>query len=351
MKPISLNQLLFHPKTSTLSFFISPLEDEKSEKVDHFIEEIVTQLNDEHKTEMSKILSKNKTQIKKILASHSDKSHGFFISDKLQGYIILDGEVESYFMIGQSFHVRPLLEELFINPEYMVVNISLYDIKVYRGDFQHLEIIQQYEFDQIPDLLNEGGVRLYSQKTLIPYKTRLALKTIALKIQDLMLYHSMPVIITGLIDMKSIFINYFYQSNALILLEEDFFEKTCVEILEVCKDYRSQVMDYYSAQLKERLLKMLKSKRFLTDLEQIIKATMEGKVVHLILPSEKKLWGMLNMETGEFEIHKKILKSRPSIDILNELAEEVIKQGGRIQILGPHFFPEEAHVLAMLKGK
>lgn len=131
-------------------------------------------------------------------------------------------------------------------------------------------------------------------------------------------------------------------------MEEDFYEKTCVQISERTKTFRHLVMDFYSLQLKEKLKKMMKARRILTDIGEIIKASKEGRVIRLVLPSEKKLWGSLNLESGEYEIHK--TKRSPSIDILNELAEEVIRQGGRIQILRSHFFPQEAHVLAFLKG-
>ncbi len=132
-------------------------------------------------------------------------------------------------------------------------------------------------------------------------------------------------------------------------LQEDFYEKTCVEITERCKSFRYVVIDYYSAQLKERLKRMMKSKRLLTELSDIIRATYDGKVVHLVIPTEKKIWGKIDPATGEVIIHKRMNK-KTSVDILNELAEEVIKQGGKIQILGPHFFPQNTSVLAILKG-
>jgi hypothetical protein len=131
---------------------------------------------------------------------------------------------------------------------------------------------------------------------------------------------------------------------------EDFYEKTCVQIQERCKTFRYAVMDYYSARLKENLKKLIKSKRVLTDLGLIIKASAAGEVVNLVLPTEKKLFGQINFETGEFELHKKVQKKIHSVDILNELAELVIRQGGRIQILGPHFFPADAHVMAVLRS-
>jgi hypothetical protein len=347
VKPVNLNQLLIHPKADSLSFFIS-----SDEEIESLYNDIHAQLKLQDKSKVGQILDKVQAQIKKILKSHPGKCHAFFISEELQGYTILDQKIDSYYMIAQSFHVRPLLEAVFSNPEFMLINISLYDIKIYRGDFQHLEIIQHYEFDQLPKNFNDFKSHVYSQQNigLIPYKTMLAMKTIANKIKDHILYQSLPVIVTGLDEMKSIFLRYFDHSYGVIThLQEDFYEKTCVEIVDRCKNFRYLVMDYYSAQLKERLKRMMKSKRLLTDLGDIIKAAYEGKVIHLVLPTEKKIWGRINLETGKYSIHKRINK-KTSIDILNELAEEVIKRGGKIQILGPHFFPVNSEVLAIVKG-
>lgn len=353
MKPVNLNQLLFHNKISTLSFFQPPHP--KSEEVELFIEDMKVQLSLQSRPELARLVDKHRNHIKKILAAHPTKSHGFFLSEELQGYVILEGTVEPYCMIGYNFHVRPLLEEFFGNPEYMVVNVSLYDIKVYRGDFQHLEIIQHYEFDQLdPNLQPELRARFLAPGSvgLVPYKTIMALKTLAQKVMDQSQYQSLPVIVTGLEEMKNLFLKYYTNRNGMISHgHEDFYEKTCVEILDRCKQFRYAVMDFYSAQLKERLKQMMKSKRFLSDLGEIIQAIRHGKVIHLILPSEKKLWGKINLITGEFELHKKEKKRDPSVDILNQLAEEVMKNGGKIQILGPHFFPQDSHVLAILRSK
>lgn len=354
VKPVNLNQLLFHSKADSLSFFVSPSQETlNTESIEIFLDDISLQLKIQNHLAIAKILEKGRVNIKKILGSHPDKSHGFFLAEDLQGYVILDQKIDSYCMIGQNFHVRPLLEEIFVNPEFMLINISLYDIKIYRGDFQHLEIVQHYEFDELPKNFNDLSSRLYAPQYLglIPHKTILALKTIAHKVMDLILYHSLPVIVTGLEEMKTIFLRYFEHSFGVIShLQEDFYEKTCVEITQRCKKFRYVVMDYYSAQLKERLKRMMNSQRLLTDLGDIIKATYAGRVIHLVIPTEMKLWGRLDPLTGKYVLHKRVNK-KTSIDILNELADEVIKQGGKIQILGPHFFPQNANVLAILKGR
>ena len=353
MKPANFNQLLFHPKTDCLTFYTTPLKELSAlEALTLFLDDMHAQLILQNKTDLALLFEKERSQIMTIIKNHPDKSHGFYFSHELKGYIILDQTIEPYCVIGKSFHVRPLIEGLFENPEYMVVNVSLYDIKIYRGDFEHLEIIQHYEFDQLSkNFLGENATRLYTPQYLglIPFKTIAAIKSIAQRIMDLVLYHSMPVIVTGLADIKAIFLRYFESSFGVIShIQEDFYEKTCMEILERCKNFRYMIMDFYSAQFKERLKRLVKSKRLISDMGDIIQSVYSSKVVHLILPTEKKIWGKINPTTREFTIHKKPLKN--SVDILNELAEEVMRQGGRIQILGPHFFPQEASVLAILRG-
>lgn len=356
MKPVNLNQLLFHPKMATLSFFISAqnLPQETPLNVDDFLLDMQQQLDLQDKEKISKLLEKSKASIKKIIKHHPEKAHGFFISDEVQGYVILENAVETYCLIGNSFHMRPLLEEVVSNPEFILINVSLYDIKIFRGDFHHLEVMQHYEFDQLAPGLNIPlRANFYTPQYLglIPYKTILAMKTIAQKIMEFTLYQSMPVIVTGLEELKNIFLRYFDHSSGVIThFQDDYYEKTCVQIQEKCKAYRYAVMDYYSGRLKENIKKMIKSKRVLTDLSAIIKASSTGDIINLVIPTEKKLWGQLNFETGEYELHKKVQKKIPSVDIVNELAEQVIRQGGRIQILGPHFFPTDAHVMAILRS-
>lgn len=349
MKPVKLNQLLFHPKNlTTLSFFLStPVI---LSEFDAFLDDMQLQLSLRGKHSLEKILSKNKANIKKILKNHPDKAHGFFLSEDIQGYIVLEAQVETYCLIGNNFHVRPLLEELFVNLEYLVVNVSLYDINVYRGDFHHLEIIQQYEFEQLSIDLKS---RLFSPHHvgLVPYNSILALKTIAHKIMELTEYESIPVIVTGLEETKGIFLKYFTQNSGVIAhFQDDFYEKTCVQILERCKQFKYSVIDYYSVKFKEKLKKMLKSKRLLSTLDEIIEATRKGNVIQLVIPTEKKLFGRISFETGHYELDLKAQKKSGSVDLLNELAEEVIRKGGKIQILAPHFFPQDSYVLAIVIG-
>jgi hypothetical protein len=352
VKPVNLNQLLFHPRAPTLSFFQMPFESEQDDaNFQAFFDDMLAQLSLQDREDLVRILSRQKNSIRKVLKNNSENPHGFFLSETLQGYVVLESLSENFCMIGQSFHVRPLLEQIYVNPEFIIVNISLYDISVYKADFHHVDIIKHYEFDELPRSAFDHRVFAPQFMGLIPYRSLLAVKTIAQKVMETTQYHSYPVVVTGLDEMKKMFLKHFDHTSGVIShIEEDFFEKSCVEISERCRIFRPAIMDFYSAQLKERLKRMMKSNKFVTDLDKIIKAAAVGDILHLILPVERKLMGHINLATGEYEIHKKIQKKNPSVDILNELAEEVMKSGGKIQFLGPHFFPADTTVLAILRG-
>lgn len=331
-----------------------PQNEHSEEDFDSFVNDMMEQLEIQKTFSIQKVLAKQKNSIKKVITSHPKLAHGFFLSESIQGFVALDNLLESYCMMGTSFHVRPMLEEHFVNPEFIIVNISLYEINVYQADFRHVEIVQHYEFEEFAKLKDlSGSARVFAPefRGMVPYKNILAIKNIAKKVMDMTLYQSYPVIVTGLDEMKNIFLQYFsHTSGVLSHYPVDFFEKTCQEIQSRCKIFRPAIMDYYSAQLKDRLKKMLKSKHLVSDFPLIVDGILRGEIIHLIIPVETKLWGKIDLETGEFEIVKKMKKKDAYVDILNELAEEVMRQGGRIQFLNPQFFPTESQVLAIRKG-
>ncbi|MFL5786190.1 MAG: hypothetical protein ACJ76H_16345 [Bacteriovoracaceae bacterium] len=354
MKPVNLNQLLLHPKGPCVSFYLPPLnkEDENSQW-DAFFQDMAEQLILQERRELVKLLVKAKASVRKVMKSRPERAFGFYFSETLQGYSMLEGNVEAFCVFGVRFHVRPLLEEIFVNPEFILVNISLYDIRVYKCDFQHVEIIKSYEFDDFSLKDFPGATRVYAPQYMgmIPYKTILAIRSIAKSIVEMTLYNSLPVVVTGLEDMKKHFLKHLDVNAGVISnFEENFVDQTSVEISERCKIMRPAVTDFYSARMKERLKRMLKSQIIVTDIEQIVKSVSEGKVVHLVLPTERKLWGKIDLEKGTVEVHKKVHNKNTSVDILNELAEEVMRQGGKIQFLGPHYFPDNSQILAVLKG-
>ena len=69
MKPVNFNQLLFHPKMATLSFFIGAqnIPNEEPLNIEEFITDMQGQLRLQDNEKLAKILEKSRTAIKKIV--------------------------------------------------------------------------------------------------------------------------------------------------------------------------------------------------------------------------------------------------------------------------------------------
>jgi hypothetical protein len=352
VKPVNFNQLLLHPRAVTLSFFISPRQRLDHPQLETFLDDMFKQLQLQNQHELASILEAVRLRIKTIVASHPRQSHAFFLSQHLQGYMIIEQELDTYCIFGTTFHVRPLLEEFFINPELMVINISPSDIKVFRGNLSWLELVQQHEFAQ--EVIGpEMQSRVYAPqiKGLLPHKIQMVVKSIASKINDSINYEGIPVIISGPEHMRELLLKYFKSGlGAILEVQHDLGEKTCVELVESCRPYRMHVMDFHSQQLVNKIKRMIKSKLLVSDLGLILKKAIVGEVAQLVLPTKIRVYGTIDLIHGHYEIHQDGQETAQSVDILNELAEEVLRQGGKIKILGNHFFPAGASLLAVLKG-
>lgn len=347
MKPVNLNQLLLHPEGSTLSLFLSKNFEQEG---DSLLEVLLADLEESHQSNLRIILMNHLHEIKSLVKKNSSRLCCFYFSQELVGYTILGHAATPFYIIDQTFHVRPILEEIFLHPVYLLVNISLYDVKIYRADFRQIEMIENYEFENLPQSFSQFRAQVYAPafKSIIAHRSLMALKTIAEKLTDKILYESAPVIITGLDEMKSYFVKNLGPLPGIIdHFNEDFYEKSCIEIFERSRVFRFAVTDYYSAQLKERLKRLMKSGQTLVEIKEIIRACQEGQIAHLVIPSEQKIWGKFNLLGDDFILHKK--RSKTSVDLINELAKKVINQGGKVQILAPHFFPENAPILALHK--
>ncbi len=73
-------------------------------------------------------------------------------------------------------------------------------------------------------------------------------------------------------------------------------------------------------------------------------------IIEMRRPDVPELYVWVADDDGSCRVWSEDVGTQDAFDILNELAEEVMNQGGKIQILAPHFFPQDSYVLAILRG-
>jgi hypothetical protein len=350
VKPVNLNQLILTPHERSLSLFVGA----SAKSHQPLYDDICIQLKNSSDLELLSIFENAWPEIVKKIAGNPSQAFGFFLSQKNFFYITLAVNREDFFILGNSFYLKTVIEDTYSHPEFILINVSLYDVKVYKGDFQHLEILQHFEFEEWPK--NNGDyqkARFYTPQYLglLPFKTLFALKSIAQKIQDFLMYYSLPIVVTGLSEIKDIFLRHFkYFSGVISHIHEDFYEKTCAQVLEGCKIFRPVILDFYSLQFKERFKKIVPSHLVVTDSPTMLRALNEGRVQQLILPLNLKIWGQINSDSLSLNLHKERIPLE-SVDVINELAEIQLRQGGRLQFLTSLFFTQNHFAVAILKGE
>lgn len=354
MKPIQISRLLEKDHAECLSLFWSASERNiKSKNISQFIDEICEQLTtDQDKESLILKLKKTTKEIESIVHNHSKDSFAFFISDDMSGFIRLNLLSESFFIVSHKFYTRPVIEEIFENPEFLIVNLSIYDVNVYKGDFKYLEIINQYDFEELNRKPNQlSGSRLFAPKYLgaVPFKTILHIKDIAQKVSDSTYYNNIPVIVTGLSELKSLFMNFLpHRVGFFSQFNDDFYEKSCREILDKSKEYQNTVLDFYSSKLKEKFLKLQKSKTIISDLNEIIKNMKNKEITQLVIPRETKVWGEVCFEKLSYSLHYND-KNKKSVDIISVLVEKALEDEVKITTLESHYFPPGSVVMAIKK--
>ena len=344
---LKINQLLFHPKSQCLSFFLSALQE--TTLIDHqnFLADILVQLGLQGKKSLAQRYEPLIADVLRISQRHPERSYGFFVSDQVSGYMILESSVETYCTIASSFHMRPILQEVFINPEYMILNISKFEVRLYQGDLNQVEYIRSFEFAKEESACLPWEQARYvtgDLSQLIPHRTFSNLRNVANKIMETMPIGSMPVLITGNETLKNIFQRYYSHAYGSIDITEDYEEASCIDIMCSMKKYRQNILDFYSNLFKAKILKVINAGLLLSDLGLVIRAVQQGELSSVMIPTGKNLWGTVNFKTGKFSIGPEA-----DMDILNEIAEEVVRQGGKVHYLSSHFFPKDSFVMGVLK--
>lgn len=349
MNLVKINQLLFHPKSQCLSFFLSPVS--KADFADHlkFMEDIQIQLGLQGKKHLAHRFEHMLQEVEEIVKSRPHHSHGFFLSEQLIGHVVLGGEVETYCTISSSFHIRPLLEEVFVNLEYVLINISETDVRIYQADLQQVEFIKSFDYasTENPSLpWEQSRVSSGDMSQLIPHRTMNHLKNVAFQVMENLQLGSVPVLVTGNETLKGIFLRYYSHAHGVIDISEDLTDNSCMSIMTSMKKYRQTILDFYAETFKIRLMKLIKTGQLISDLGQVIKSIGQGEVLRLMIPSGRNLWGRVNFKTGKYSLAQDASEGE---DILNELAEEVIRRGGKIQFISQHFFPTGSTCMAILR--
>jgi hypothetical protein len=124
------------------------------------------------------------------------------------------------------------------------------------------------------------------------------------------------------------------------------------KISEICKSIRTVLRDESQASIEATLAEFRfaeAGKRTRKNIFQIARAVVQGKVRKLIVSDEISIFGTIDLKSGGLAIHPFDLNHEDD-DILDDLAQIVLSQGGEVVVAKRNEIPNGRPILAILDG-
>ncbi|MEN0059466.1 MAG: hypothetical protein AAGB31_11575 [Bdellovibrio sp.] len=301
--------------------------------------------------------------------SESDQGIAILVNKHWTGYYLVPHSLPSKVVVAESFHLKPLLSDiqethacyaLFLSAsEGLLAHCNgekgqeLQTFLFHEGSHSnsiHWKRLEESENFQIPHLKSHLRGR-GSQDNHFKRKSglKLFLKWIEAKIRTETGYKSLPLFV---FTNEALFRAYkeisAHPQPQLSLLDPN---KGVPRIETLVHQVTVQLQKNL---IQQRLLatkeaeESSRHKKMIDDLVNISRAALNGKVKTLFLRDNIEVWGHLHRKSGEITFHDKQQDAQDD-DILDDIACEVIRQGGEVIVLKGKDMPSQSPAAAILE--
>lgn len=290
-----------------------------------------------------------------LVPSHSTcRGLALFYSPNLQGFYCTTQSLPSKVIVAESFHLRPLLEHLDKDARYNVLILDSAEALLFRCTKGQRQELHHFVFQ-------EGNTtdRIHWRRQGETHSVNLphvkALRGRGKKINTMFLrwVHSRILKEEKLVDLP-LFIfttDLLYLSFREIFKHPDMiFQRVEPIVMADEEPYfhkAEELMNIRAKKERERQIFEDKQKELLIDLRQITKEALRGHISTLYLRRDAEVWAELYRKSAQFEIHPQ-QQTDTDDDLLDDLACEVIKHGGKVIVLSAEEMPTTEPAAAIL---
>lgn len=316
-------------------------------RIDQFYTPAVRNEDFQHCLENAYYLLKKSYPLKKIMKiedeitqseecevlSRTNNAIAFFYKEGFVKMLELPAQVNKKVISADSFHIKPIIEIEQLAESYFLYNLHKDRIDIYEGtvwEVKKTKTYHQAEFFPITtNKIEKKSTKVFIQKVLALEKSRLN--------KD-----ERPIIVDGVSFLQTIFCNLAEVKSIRLIKNKysgdlknkifenlkSYFEKMRVDVLRDFQSYRGTA-------------------KLLHSLPEAMKMAKKGKIQKLIVANDVVQWG-LRMSNGEI-IKSQLQKNGHDDDLLDDMAEEVLRSGGEVYCLPKHLLPFEDDFSAILR--
>lgn len=258
---------------------------------------------------------------------------GIFRNEKSLRVICVPLEVKDTCIVATSFHVKPLLKWLQTERDFHLVALDNTTAHLFKGDSSSFIQISSFQFGEDESI--DNGTRLLHW-----------LRTHRGPAAPDLFVMCQPAVADGQLSKESRR-NLF--SDASLSFDRPFDRESLVK---TCSEIRSIFVQRAKWHLQKSLIEFSVAEdesRVAKNIFQISKAVARGEVRKLMIASDTSVFGKIDPKSGGLEINPCHFDHEDD-DILDDLAQAVITQGGEVIVATEEEMPKHRIAMAILKS-
>ena len=281
----------------------------------------------------------------------------------------LPGEVPELVVVADSFHLRPLLRHLQASGRYFLLRLSQNQAQLCAGDEHGLEPVDlpglpasledalgELELESHLNMRsNPGGKReaFYhghgTGKAPPPEDLLRYFRVVDAALWDELREQKEPLVIAAPVSYHTPYRSVCRYPHVLEDGLEGNYERTSTgELHELAWPLVRRRMDARLDGVLATYERWVSARRAISDLEQVARAAVQGRVLDLLVGEGAHLWGHLDPASGEVALNEAQSDHRDD-DVLDDLAEAVLLRGGDVFAVPAGRMPGGSPVAALLR--
>lgn len=275
---------------------------------------------------------------------------GIFRNESSFRIISLPVPVEQTCVIATTFHVKPLLKWVQVDRDFLFLGFGEGFASIYQGNQSSFSLVNTLILPEMRHITNDlNSYQEFKKDRLKLIKYDETIEWLNEWLFSLTKDSKPPLFVAGQKELTHIFLkNIRYQNTRRNPVWSSFSHENATEI---CLEIRSTLKKEAENDLEYALMEFYQAEDLNLahkNIFQIAKASIQGKVRKLIIADEINIFGKIDKKSGGLTIHPAHLDHQDD-DILDDLAQVVLAQGGEVIVASREKIPKGRPILAILE--
>jgi len=258
-------------------------------------------------------------------------------------------KVETTCFLATSFHVKPVLSWLQSDQDCLLMGVSSEAAYLYLLGQNSLKIVETFLFpDSLKHYYSKGFQNLREAREMATHEDA-AFSVLNDRINNITAQHKPRLFLAGDTSiLKGMERSLTYCNTHSASISDTF---STSEISTLCTQIRASAANEADRLLKLSIFEyelMQNTGRMPENIFQISKAVAQQRVSKLLVASDVSIFGKLHEQSGSLIINQSDIDHEDD-DLLDDLAQSVLRQGGNVLIAPRDQIPMGRSVLAILK--